>query len=248
MQKFCCYILILAVFFSLLSCASTLNRAASKGDVDRVNELLNAGTDVNESSISSVTPLMRAVSHKRTEVVKLLINKGAYLNAQDMKGNTALHWAIKNNDPETVKLLVERGANINVPDYDNNLTPVQLAHQKGNTQIIEIIKFAESENDTGSNAAVTDIKPDSELIQIGIINSLDAGKREILVSTNRTLKIGEILCIETDGKKVLMSASYPMMTSSICQLKGEYKKYFNKLEKGMNVYRFKSSGGRAREN
>jgi hypothetical protein len=43
-----------------------------------------------------------------------------------------------------------------------------------------------------------------------------------------------------------MSASYPMMTSSICQLKGDSKKYFDKLEKGMSVYRFKTSSGRGR--
>jgi ankyrin repeat protein len=142
--------LLLTIILSLARCATTLPRAAAKGDVAKVNDLLNAGADVNESSVGRVTPLMRAVSHKRTEVIKVLINNGAYLNTQDTRGHTALHWAVKNNDPETVKLLVERGANIHVPDYENVVTPEQLAFRKGNPQIIEIMKLAEPEEDTGS--------------------------------------------------------------------------------------------------
>lgn len=244
MQKFCYYVLLLFIFSSFLGCASTLSRAASRGDVNKVNEILNSGVDVNESTVGSVTPLMRAVSHKRTEVIKLLINKGAYLNTQDTRGYTALHWAIKNNDPETVKLLVERGANIHVPDYENVLTPEQLAYQKGNPQIIEIMKLAEPEEESSNTKASVVTNINSDLVQIGVINKLDEGKKEVLVATNRTLKIGEVLCIEIGGKRIIMSASYPMMTSSICQLKGEYKKYFDKLEKGMSVYRFKASAGR----
>lgn len=247
MKKFCSYFLILSIVLLFLNCASSLTRAASEGDVHKVDEILNSGADINETTISDETALMSAVSHKKINVVKFLINKGAYLNAQDMMGNTALHLAIKNNDPEIVKLLVEGGASIHVPDYNDSLTPEQVADYKGNLQIIEIMKLAEPEETTVNNVAANDIKPDSELVQVGIINALDTAKREVLVSTNRTLKIGEIVCIEHEGKRIIMSASYPMMTSSVCQLKGDYKKYFIELKKGMSVFRFKSVSRRAKD-
>ena len=247
MKKFCFYFLILFTILSFLNCASSLTRAASEGDVHKIDEILNSGADINETTISDETALMSAVSHRRINVVKLLINKGAYLNAQDMMGNTALHLAVKNNDPAIVKLLVEGGASIHVPDYNDSLTPEQLANYKGNLQIIEIMKLAEPEESTVGNVAVNNIKPDSELVQVGIINALDTAKREVLVSTNRTLRMGETVCIEHEGKRIIMSASYPMMTSSVCQLKGEYKKYFIKLKKGMSVYRFKSVSKRAKD-
>jgi hypothetical protein len=52
------------------------------------------------------------------------------------------------------------------------------------------------------------------------------------------LKVGELVYIEIDGNYVIMSATFPMMTLSKCQLEGKDIKYFDKLAKGMPVYKY----------
>jgi len=99
----------------------------------------------------------------------------------------------------------------------------------------EILDFLSKKESKGT-AGYVQALPKSELI--GNINSLNASKREIVVSTKRVLKIGELVYVELDGNMVVMSVTYPMMTISGCQLEGKDAKYFDRLSKDMPVYKY----------
>lgn len=235
MKKIMTFILMLGFTLLMISCVTSLMTATNDGDVKRVNELLDSGADVNEGdAIVKSTPLMVAYGNNNIELANILIERGANVNAQNKGGLTVLHFAVKDNNPVFLRLFLEHGGDVNIVGkyFGQSLSPLQLAEQKGYTQLIQMMKSAESKG------ATSNIKAIPKSAQIGNINSLNAGKYEVVVSTKRALKIGELVYVIIDGNMVIMSASFPMMTTSKCQLEGKDTKYFDKLSKGMPVYKY----------
>ena len=70
-----------------------LSEASSKGDLDRMKTLLDAGGDINERSGTNLTPLHYAVQQGRAEAVQLLLERGADVNRFDTCGYTAGAYA-----------------------------------------------------------------------------------------------------------------------------------------------------------
>lgn len=75
-----------------------LIRAAHNGNIDRVQELLDAGADINyKEKLNKMyigeTALMVAAKNEHLEIVKLLIDRGADLNQKDDGNRTALMLA-----------------------------------------------------------------------------------------------------------------------------------------------------------
>jgi len=135
----------------LLGCMSPIHKAAFDGNIKEANILLQQGVDVNEPGPINRTPLMFT---NKPDVVKLLLDRGANVNAQDSNGFTALHFAVYDSNIPVIKILIEYGADVNIiPDkpyhFDNKyecLSPLKLAEKKGNTQIVQMLKSAQSKN------------------------------------------------------------------------------------------------------
>ncbi|HEK86271.1 MAG TPA: tetratricopeptide repeat protein [Candidatus Aminicenantes bacterium] len=89
-----------------------LHKAAMDGDVNKVQTLLDKGTDINEWKYG--TPLMYAASAGKLEVVKLLVARGANLNTQAQGGWTALCWAAMGGHEEVVDFLIASGADVDL--------------------------------------------------------------------------------------------------------------------------------------
>ena len=87
-------------------------RAASDGNVTAVQNLLNAGADMNAREHEGETPLMYAAVAGKNEVVKLLLDRGAAINAISSNRETALARAVGVKQYDTVNLLLDRGADI----------------------------------------------------------------------------------------------------------------------------------------
>jgi hypothetical protein len=90
----------------------TIHHAAQRGDIDRVAQELQNGTDVNSDDGNSNTPLMWAVmaSEDNSAMVRYLIEQGANVKAANNFGFTILMEAAENGNAEIVRLLLEAGA------------------------------------------------------------------------------------------------------------------------------------------
>ncbi len=90
--------------------ARELWHCAGIGDLDRLNQLLDQGVDVNVGDRTGVTALMRAAYHGQEPIVRALIEHGADLDARDNGGLTAMTMARHAGHHGTVDLLLSAGA------------------------------------------------------------------------------------------------------------------------------------------
>lgn len=97
---------------------SELIDACLRRDLNRVNDLLDNGADVNFVSEVGITPLIVAVWSEKIEIVKLLISKGADINARSADKRTVLIHACEIEDIDIIKLLLDSGANTDEKDLD----------------------------------------------------------------------------------------------------------------------------------
>ena len=108
-----------------------LSDMCGAGQLSRVRELLDRGSDPNEvySTDNEIyddgtTHLMKAVMWGHIEIVEELINRGADLDATNRNGNTALMlsvWDIEEDEQERItrqldiaKLLIQRGCSVDI--------------------------------------------------------------------------------------------------------------------------------------
>jgi ankyrin repeat protein len=90
--------------------------AVKKGNLDKVNSLLNNGADVNTAQKDGTSSLAWAVYNNNKELVDLLIRSGddgADIDAANEYGVNPLHLACMNQNPELISTLLKAGANPN---------------------------------------------------------------------------------------------------------------------------------------
>jgi hypothetical protein len=90
-----------------------------------VEQLVLAGTDIDEIDVYGFTPLIEtAIQHTPValEIAAFLLAQGADVNLPDVTGRTALHWAVDNADISLARLLLEHKANPNA--YTHGSQPV----------------------------------------------------------------------------------------------------------------------------
>lgn len=105
--------LFVAITFLAVGSASgmtALQKAVHKGDIKKVQELLDKGADINEWNYG--TALVFAASENKLDIAKLLIARGADLNALGKNGWTALGCAAQEGYGDMVDLLIAKGADI----------------------------------------------------------------------------------------------------------------------------------------
>lgn len=89
-----------------------LHTATFLGDLDAIQQHIQAGSDLNEREPSmNSTPLISAAVFGKTEVARALIEAGADVNLQNNEGSTALHSAAFLCRTEIVEMLLANGAN-----------------------------------------------------------------------------------------------------------------------------------------
>jgi ankyrin repeat protein len=103
-----------------------LHMAASRGNVEIVKMLIDAGSDANVQSNIGYTPLHVAASWGRLEIAKMLIDAGAYVDVQDKSGWTPLHVAASLGRVEIAQMLIGAGARKDIRDNESKF-PYDLA-------------------------------------------------------------------------------------------------------------------------
>ena len=86
---------------------------AGTGNVERLQQILAQGADLNAGDRTGVTPLMRAAYHGELPMVRALIQNGADLDAKDSGGLTALMMAKHSGRAEIIEALRSSGAKEN---------------------------------------------------------------------------------------------------------------------------------------
>ena len=95
-----------------------LHEAITKGDVDTVRQMVEAGADLNVREPSGgSSPLITAAVFGQTEAARVLIEGGADLNLQNNEGSTALLTAAFFAHPEIVEVLLAAGADKTLRNY-----------------------------------------------------------------------------------------------------------------------------------
>jgi len=122
---------------SIVPDTDALCNAAGKGDIQVMEQQLNAGVGVNSKDRNGMTALHHAAGQNQVESAVFLISKGADLEAKSNGGFTPLAWALKwMGEAEIVRLLLDSGADVNGKATPGN-TPLDLAIIRGGLPDVE---------------------------------------------------------------------------------------------------------------
>ena len=108
-------IVVLSIFYSASFAedqGQALMKAAERGDLGQVQQLMGKGADVNAKTKTGRTVLIAAAESAQLEMTKFLLAKGAKVNAKDGNGRTALMFAAALGNIEVVTLMMKEGADV----------------------------------------------------------------------------------------------------------------------------------------
>jgi ankyrin repeat protein len=115
---------------------TTLHRAAERGDLAGLEQLLAAGGDANGPDEDGKRPLHWA---KSADVARLLLRFGADVTAASTVGYTALHSAVRTGRAGVVQVLLGHGADVNAKPPGYRLTPLHVAVDDGRIELAETL-------------------------------------------------------------------------------------------------------------
>ena len=157
------------------------------GSLDKINELISKGADVNYQGPSGFTPLIVATAFGKADIVNLLLNKGADINYQNQKDKSyfpALIWAIQKNNPEMVELLIGKGADVNVVvKYGNSPLTHAVDDKSINIKIIKDLLEA------GANINHQNVRDRTAINIVSIDDNIEIAK--LLLENNADVNIGD---------------------------------------------------------
>jgi ankyrin repeat protein len=163
-----------------ISPATYLHKAAEKGDIQEIKEVLSKGANVNALDGSGLTPLMYASYRGFKDAAELLIQSGADVNFKNRQGETALTKACGNNRLEMVRLLLAHGADVNAKAR-NGYTPLIIAAARSGPEVVLLLL------DRGAN-----INAKSEDSLTPLLNSLQYyDKKNALILISRGAKVND---------------------------------------------------------
>jgi cytohesin len=120
-----------------------LGSAAENGDVNKINELLAAGVDVNAAHPQNATVLYHALESPvlRAEIIRLLVDSGVNMSS------TPLYWAAaamitasdKNEVTKAMSILIEAGADVNEREPKKGPTVLMVAAGRGSDPLVDLL-------------------------------------------------------------------------------------------------------------
>jgi len=115
---------------------NTIHLAACRGNLSRVKEFVEEGTDVNIRDEFGCTPLHWAALAESTEVADFLIDKGADVNA---KGAVDITPLLAARGFPMIKLLVSRGADIQAQRRFQRMTKLHMVCTEKDKDVVEFL-------------------------------------------------------------------------------------------------------------
>ncbi len=99
--------------------------------------------------------IWEATEKNRSGIIDLILQSKPDINHEDIKGNTLLHTLIKLDvSIEKIKSLLAAGAIINSRNH-NNITPLHMAAEKGNLELVQLLHQSGADLSLASNYGFT---------------------------------------------------------------------------------------------
>jgi cytohesin len=117
----------------------SIHDTVRRGQIESVEQYLDAGGDVDGKDKQDKTPLQHAAFHGHKEIAELLISKGADVNAKDIWEQTPLHKSALIGHKETIELLIAKGADVNAKTKGGE-TPLDTAIQYEEPVIADLLR------------------------------------------------------------------------------------------------------------
>jgi ankyrin repeat protein len=127
------------------SWAGPLHDAAKDGDVARVKQLLDQGSNVSEPNEAGEPALIIASLEGHADIVTLLLERGADIEVRNKGGLTALHAAAYAGNLEVVTLLVAKGAAVNDRKNFYQMSPLHGAAEEGRADVVAFLLTKDAE-------------------------------------------------------------------------------------------------------
>ena len=129
-----------------------LMSAAQYNHRDVALMLVEAGADINVHDNYYRYPIHFAASTGSLDLLKALLDKGADMDQRDgNNGYTPLHWAVIYGHNLVVEHLLEKGARTDI-DSNDGKTPLELAYEKKNVDIIRKLEATAKPQDQNAAA------------------------------------------------------------------------------------------------
>jgi ankyrin repeat protein len=120
----------------------SLWQAASVGDTDTIQMLLDGGADINskdDQPSARYTALHHASAQGQGMAVRLLLHYNADLEILGSDGMSALHLAAQNSHKESVHLLLEHGVDVDQRTKADRMTALHLVVEAGNLSLMHML-------------------------------------------------------------------------------------------------------------
>ncbi|KAF6018027.1 ZDHHC17 [Bugula neritina] len=132
-----------------------LKKATQYGSLERVQELLEQGADVNELDSDGVSPLHWAAINNRKEIASIYIGNGAVIDKYGGTLNsTPLHWATRQGHLPMMVQLIKAGADPTAVDGEGYQC-IHLATMFGHSKIVAYLAAKGFDVDTPDNNGMT---------------------------------------------------------------------------------------------
>jgi len=135
----------------------TLHRLTQKGFIEKVEELVAQGADVNARDEVGRTPLHIASAENHNIDMKVLLDIGADVNARDGQGRTPLMYAAADGLKRAATLLIQEGADVHLRDADG-MRAYEWARSGGNPELAQYLRRMTEEKDQQNRSNKEELK------------------------------------------------------------------------------------------
>ncbi|XP_077981267.1 uncharacterized protein LOC144436357 [Glandiceps talaboti] len=171
----------------------TLTEEASRGNEERVRDLLEHGADVHQKNKYGRTAI-QVMNFSSANIARMLLDKGALVNQSDDVGRAPIHDAAEAGYVDTLKVLSDYGADLTAQDRWGN-TPAHIAAKRGNSSALNyLVKGSNLLTRNSENHSVVDVAlaAKNKLVVDCVTKQLDGSqslKHLCLLSIRKTLGV-----------------------------------------------------------